>query len=218
MSTELNEMTDTPPRPPAAGHSKRNAVLRGVGLIAVVVAWLAIAGVGGPAIGSLSTVQSNDQESFLPAEAESVRAAAVAEKFDDSGALPAFVIFETAGVPASPEQLASWQAFTQSLSGEPVDPGKPELGTVGDYFTPGQGGQPPAVPLIPSQDGQAALVLVPLSADKVTTVDADGKDPLGDVISGIRTAAEAAASGAEVHIAGPAGLIADLGAAFAGID
>ena len=29
---------------------------------------------------------------------------------------------------------------------------------------------------------------------------------------------EAAAAGAEVHIAGPAGLIADLGAAFAGID
>ena len=74
------------------------------------------------------------------------------------------------------------------------------------------------VPLIPSQDGQAALVLVPLSADKVTTVDAEGKNPLGDVIDGIRTAAEASAAGAEVHIAGPAGLIADLSAAFAGID
>ena len=50
-------------------------MLRAVGLIAVVVAWLAIAGLGGPAIGSLSTVQSNDQESFLPTGAESVRAA-----------------------------------------------------------------------------------------------------------------------------------------------
>ena len=39
---------------PAAPHAKRNAVLRGVGLIAVVIAWLAIAGLGGPAIGSLS--------------------------------------------------------------------------------------------------------------------------------------------------------------------
>src|ERR1700712_3894203 len=192
MSTGLNELTDTPPRPPTTGHGKRNAVLRGVGLIAVVIAWLAIAGVGGPAIGSLSTVQSNDQESFLPAEAESVRAAAIAARFDDSGALPAFVIFETTGAASSPEQLASWQGLTQSLSGEPVDPGKPELGTIGDYFTPGQGGQLAAVPLIPSQDGQAALVLVPLSADKVTTVEADGKDPLGDVISGIRTAAQAA--------------------------
>ena len=79
-------------------------------------------------------------------------------------------------------------------------------------------GQPVPIPLIPSQDGQAALVLVPLSADKVTAVDAEGKNPLGGVIDGIRTAAEASAAGAEVHIAGPAGLIADLSAAFAGID
>ena len=74
------------------------------------------------------------------------------------------------------------------------------------------------MPFVPSEDGQAALVLVPLSAEQVTTVDAEGKNPLSDVIDGIRVAAEAAAAGAEVHIAGPAGLIADLGAAFAGID
>jgi RND superfamily putative drug exporter len=45
---------------PRTSHSRRNAVLRAVGLIGVVIAWLAIAGIGGPAIGSLSTVQSND--------------------------------------------------------------------------------------------------------------------------------------------------------------
>lgn len=219
MSTGLNEMTDAPPpAPQPAGHPRRAAVLRGVGLVAIVIAWLAIAGLGGPAIGSLSTVQSNDQETFLPADAESVRAAAAAKQFDDTGALPAFVIFETSGDPATPEQLADWQAFAQSLAGQPVDPAKPQLGTIGDYFTPGQNGQPPTVPLIPSQDGQAALVLVPLSAEKVTTVDADGKNPLGEVVDGIRTAAQAAAGGAAVHIAGPAGLIADLSAAFAGID
>ena len=133
--------------------------------------------------------------------------------------LPAFVIFETGGSAATPEQLAAWQAFTQTLADQPVDPAKPDLGVIGDYFVDSPvPGQPVPVPLIPSEDGQAALVLVPLSADKVTTVDAEGKDPLGDVIDGIRTAAEASAAGAEVHIAGPAGLIADLGAAFAGID
>ena len=204
---------------PAAPHAKRNAVLRGVALIGVVIAWLAIAGLGGPAIGSLSSVQSNDQESFLPSGAESVLAANAAAKFDDSGALPAFVIFETSGAAATPEQLAGWQGFTESLPSQPVDPAKPELGVIGDYLVPSPvPGQPVPIPVVPSQDGQAALVLVPLSADKVTTVDADGKDPLSDVIDGIRTAAEAAAGGAEVHIAGPAGLIADLGAAFAGID
>ena len=204
---------------PRTSHSRRNAVLRAVGLIGVVIAWLAIAGIGGPAIGSLSTVQSNDQESFLPTGAESVLAANAAAQFDDSGELPAFVIFETGGSAATPEQLAAWGAFTQSLATQPVDPAKPDLGVIGDYFIESPiPGQPVPVPLIPSEDGQAALVLVPLSADKVTTVDAEGKDPLGDVIDGIRTAAQASAAGAEVHIAGPAGLIADLGAAFAGID
>ena len=78
---------DSPTAGPSVGPGRRrNAVLRAVGLIAVVVAWLAIAGLGGPAIGSLSTVQSNDQESFLPAGAESVQAATAAAQFDDSGA------------------------------------------------------------------------------------------------------------------------------------
>ena len=199
--------------------SRRNAVLRAIGVLAVIFAWLGIAGVGGPAIGSLSTVQSNDQESFLPDGAESVKASSAAAQFDNSGALPAFVIFETSGAPATPEQLASWAAFTKTLAAQPADPAKPALGTVGDFLVdPKAPGQPVAIPLIPSQDGQAALVLVPLSADKVTAVDAEGKNPLGDVITGIRTAAEASAAGATVHIAGPAGLIADLGAAFAGID
>ena len=204
---------------PAAPPSRRKAMLRAVGLIGVVIAWLAIAGLGGPAIGSLSTVQSNDQETFLPDGAESVKAANAAAKFNNSGELPGFVIFETSGAAATPEQLASWAAFTKSLPTQPVDPAKPALGVVGDYFIQSPiPGQPVPIPLIPSQDGQAALVLVPLSADKVTAVDSEGKNPLGNVIDGIRTAAEASAAGADVHIAGPAGLIADLSAAFAGID
>ncbi|HZM66324.1 MAG TPA: MMPL family transporter [Nakamurella sp.] len=223
MPTGSNETTEArsvesssaaPARP-----SRRNGILRGVGLIAVVVAWLAIAGVGGPAIGSLSTVQSNDQETFLPSGAESVEASTAAARFDNSGALPAFVIFQTDGSKATPEQLASWKSFTQDLAAQQVDAQKPALGTIGDYLVASPAaGRPVPIPLIPSQDGQAALIVVPLSADKVTTVDSEGKDPLGDVVDGIRAAAEADAAGAQVHIAGPAGLIADLGAAFAGID
>jgi RND superfamily putative drug exporter len=194
-------------------------VLRAVGLVAVVIAWLAISALGGPAIGSLSTVQSNDQESFLPAGAESVAATQAARAFDDTGQLPAFVIFETGGAPATAAQLDAWSALTTSLAGQPVTSGKgADLGTVGDYLAPGPDGQPAPIPLIPSQDGQAALVIVPLSQDKVTAVDADGQDPLGDVVDALRAAAQSAANGGTVHIAGPAGLIADLGAAFAGID
>ena len=207
-----------------SSSGRRRAVLRGVGLVLVVVAWLAIAGLGGPAIGSLSTVQSNDQESFLPAGAESVAATEAARAFDDSGQLPGFVVFTTAdGATATPQQLAAWQGFAAGLAGQPVTSAKgTDLGTVGDYLVDGPGGQAAPIPVIPAQDGQAALVIVPLSEEKVTTVGADGKDPLADVVDAIRTSAETtvadAGAGGEVHITGPAGLIADLGAAFAGID
>ena len=124
-------------------------------------------------------VQSNDQE-ILPAERGRVGAG-----FRRRRALsmtpvscPRFVIFETSGGAATPEQLAPWQAFTESLPSQPVDPAKPDLGTVGDYLVASPiPGQPVPIPLVPSQDGQAGLVLVPLSADKVTAVDADGQGP-----------------------------------------
>ena len=213
---------DSPTAGPSVGPGRRrNAVLRAVGLIVVVVAWLAIAGLGGPAIGSLSSVQSNDQESFLPASAESVAATDAAAAFEDSGQLPAFVIFETDGGAATSEQLAAWQAFADTLAQQPVG-ADGSLGTVGNYLAAGQGGQPVPIPLVPSEDGQAALVIVPLSEEAVTTVDADGEDPLADVVEAIRVAGSAAivdsGAGGQVHVAGPAGLIADLGTAFAGID
>ena len=95
--------------PSETGHpssGRRAAVLRAVGLVAVVLGWLAIAGLGGPAIGSLSSVQSNSQETFLPAGAESVAATEAARAFDNSGQLPAFVVFTTGdGSSATP---SSW--------------------------------------------------------------------------------------------------------------
>src|SRR6476469_4121131 len=139
MAIGSNNTTEDSPAPapaesaptPGTSHSRRNAVLRAVGLIAVVVAWLAIAGVGGPAIGSLSTVQSNDQESFLPGAAESVQAANAAAAFEDSGALPAFVIFETDGGAATPELFLTCTSSTETLAAQPANPEKPALGTIG---------------------------------------------------------------------------------------
>ncbi len=200
--------------------SARRAVLRAVGLIGVVAVWLVVAGFGGPAIGSLSSVQSNNQETYLPAGAESVAATEAARAFDDSGSLPAFIVFTTSGAVATGPQLAAWAGYARSLAGRPVTADRDgDLGTVGDYLV---GGPAAEIPFIPSEDGSAALVVVPLSEERVTTVDADGDDPLGHVIDALRAAGEAivadGGTGGAVHIAGPAGLIADLGAAFAGID
>ena len=71
-------------------------------LVLLVGAWLAIGAVGGPAIGSLSSVQSNDQKTFLPPDAESVKASEAAAAFTPVQALPAFVVFATSGRPGQP--------------------------------------------------------------------------------------------------------------------
>ncbi|MEP6980058.1 MAG: MMPL family transporter [Nakamurella sp.] len=201
-------------RPPAP--SRKKAVLRALGVLGVIAVWLGIAGAGGPAIGSLSTVQSNDQATFLPAGAESVEAADAAAVFRDNDSLPAFVVFAADGV-ASADQLAGWQAFAAGLAAVPVVLTAPAGGTapaatVGDYLLA------PQVPLVPSADGVAALVVVPLNAALVTAPDEAGKPPLTAVIDALRAAAVADARGAQAHVAGPAGLISDLGAAFGGID
>ncbi len=200
---------------PGPAPSRRAAVLRALGVLAVVAVWLGIASVGGPAIGSLSSVQSNDQESFLPSGAESVLATNAAKGFSKANSLPAFVVFSTSSGKATPEQLASWKSFTATVPAATVQnkdkPGT-TLGTVKDFLVD----QP--VTFVPSADGAAALVIVPLDAAKVNAPDAAGKSPLGSVTDTIRAAAVADAAGGQAHLTGPAGLVADLSTAFGGID
>ena len=51
-----------------------------LGVLLALVAWLGLAGVGGPLVGRLSEVQKNDNASFLPRSAESTEVGALAEK------------------------------------------------------------------------------------------------------------------------------------------
>ena len=104
---------------PTGRPSRKQAVLRALGVLGVIAVWLGIAGLGGPAIGSLSSVQSNDQASFLPAGAESVEAGDAAAAFSDDDSLPAFVVFAADGA-ATADQLAAWQAFAAGLAATPV--------------------------------------------------------------------------------------------------
>jgi RND superfamily putative drug exporter len=187
-------------------------VIRTVVLVAIGLLWLALAGFGGPKIGALSSVQSNDQESFLPPDAESVKAAAAARAFDTSGALPAIVIFSSQTA-ATPGQLASWQQVAATLPSTPVERNGQSLGTVADYQV-----SPAPLTLIPSQDGKAGVIVVPLSQPKMFATDADGERPLGAVVDAIRGAAQSGAAGAQANVTGPVGVFSDLIEAFAGID
>jgi RND superfamily putative drug exporter len=178
--------------------------------LAVLLVWLGVSGVGGPLVGRLSEVQKNDNASFLPAKAESTEVMNEVAKFSDTESLPFIIVMEGGGK-VSPEQQASVQRFVTALPGLALDlPGKPPLS---DYLTE----TPKAA--IPSQDGSALLLVVPMNA--VTSAKAVGDTaPLFAAADALRAAVktQVTPSGLTPYLTGPGGVTADFVTAFAGID
>ena len=154
----------------------------------LVVAWLAIAGVGGPTFGRLSEVSSNDQASFLPAGAEATEAADWQAKFRDSKEIPAVIVVES-GSAFTPVQLREAAALKDRL--EALQAGSTVIGP------------------IPSEDAKAVQFVVPIPSS------AEVKTVVKELRNEVQAAAPA---GMQTFVTGPAGLTADLVSAFAGID
>ncbi len=199
---------------PAEASRPRRArgVLRGLVILAVLGVWLVIGAFGGMAQGSLSDVQENDAGAFLPESAESTQAAELASGFYDSTTLPALVVVEAQppGETLTPEQFAEVQAFAEAIPGLEV-PGTG--GTVGDLLTG-------PVVAVPSEDGQAVLIPVPLDSVQATEATSDEERVVNVVVDVLREAADETFEGTELEswVTGPAGAIADLVTAFGGID
>jgi putative drug exporter of the RND superfamily len=130
---------------------------RGIWLaIAVVIGWLLFGSWAGPLSGQLSTVQENDNASFLPASAESTLAAQEQAKFAASDAVPLLIVFTRPdGGTLTPTDIQDINLFVQAIPSLPVDGGQ----AVGNYLEP--------VPLgaIPAEDGKAALANIPVRGD-----------------------------------------------------
>ncbi|PNI07562.1 hypothetical protein CXX84_15975 [Arthrobacter sp. AFG7.2] len=154
----------------------------------LVLIWLALAGIGGPTFGRLEEVSSNDQASFLPAGAEATAAQDWQAKFRDSDEVPGVIVIE------------SDEAFTPAQLGEVAGlrGGIEELQLGSAVIGP-----------IPSEDGKAVQFIAPISES------AEIKEAVQELRD---TVAEAAPEGMRTYVTGPAGLAADLTAAFAGID
>ena len=109
---------------------------------AVIVFWLAVLAVLGPLAGKLTGAQDNDAKSWLPANAESTEVLDVAAGFVSSNTIPAVIVYERPGG-LTPEDL-------EAVAGHAA-----EFGTLdtldGDVIGP-----------IPSQDGEAVQIIVPL--------------------------------------------------------
>ena len=174
--------------------------------IAVAVGWLLVGGAVGPLSGKLSEVQSNDNASFLPASAESTIVAEQVKAFTANESFPGLVIAtHPDGSALSPSDLQAVQEFAQTIPTLPVG-----SGTIADYLDTAQ------IPVFPSQDGQAALLAVPLSADKYDE-RIDGELALKAVADAIREAA-VDVPGVQINVTGPAGILADLISVFGAID
>lgn len=178
------------------------------GAIVVILLWFGISGATGPLFGKLSSVQQNDNAGFLPTSAESTKASELATKFtsQDTSLLPALVIFTGDSGPAG---LAAVGEFGAALAATPVEGSDY---TIEHYLAAGS----QLIP-IPSQDGQAILMSVPLDNDALAETLSDEKPALPAVVDAIRTQA-AAVPGFESHVTGIGGILADLFDSFGSID
>ena len=156
--------------------------------VVLVLTWLGLAGVGGPTFGRLEEVSSNDQASFLPASAEATEAQDWQAKFRDSDEVPGIIVIEKSEA-FTPPQLGELATLKADL--ENLKLGSTVIGP------------------IPSKDAKAVQFVVPIGSSA----------ELKDAVKELRdTVKEAAPEGAQTFVTGPAGLAADLTAAFGGID
>ncbi|WP_327003676.1 MMPL family transporter [Dactylosporangium sp. NBC_01737] len=157
-----------------------------------VIFWLAVAALAGPLAGKLTDVERNDNKSWLPGGAESVQVIDVQSSFASPDTIPAIIVYErTSGLTGDDD--------TKMKADAAAFGGLAELdGTV-------------AGP-IPTKDGQAAQIIVPVN------LGADGWAKAGTLVDHLRDTATQGANGLTVHVTGPAGTAADSSAAFEGID
>ena len=174
-----------------------------------IVAWLGIGGTTGPLFGKLSSVQQNDSSGFLPSSAESTKAGELATKFvdQDTSVLPALIVF-TGDVNES--TLGTLNAFAQNLGNVPVP--ESDGKTLKDFIAQGSQIFP-----IPSQDGKAAIMSVPLDDSVLASPLANNEPALPVIVEVLRAQAEAV-GGFETHVTGIGGILADLFDSFGTID
>ncbi|MGO1198553.1 MAG: MMPL family transporter [Dermabacteraceae bacterium] len=188
MTSPAHSPAPSGPSPRRPGGSLPRA-LRVLLPALLILGWLVAAGIGGPYFGRVDEVSSNDRTAYLPDSADATEVSQRTEDFTGSESIPAIVVV-TAEEEMDEATLATLTDVTDALAA---------LDTVAGDVSPA----------IPSEDGLAVQVFVPLDAD------AD----LGAAVEEID--AELAADlpeGLSPYVTGPAGFSADLAEGFAGID
>ncbi len=177
--------------PTTTPERARRSIWRWVVPALVIIAWLVAGGALGPLSGKTGDVQKNDNSAFLPQSAESTKVQELIPGFVQNQTTAGIVLYVRSGglTDADKQQVAQDKAaFTSHLDGRIQGP------PIGPVF---------------SKDGQAAEILLQFTATE--------PNALTDDVTWLRDHA-GSAPGLETHVAGPAGLYADFGGAFKGID
>ncbi len=154
--------------------------------------WVVILVLAFAPAGKLTGVQENDAVAWLPGDAESTEVLHASEAFQSSDEIPAVVIYE--------RRDGSTPADAAAIAGQV------------ERFDAIEGVERDSVGPIPSEDGQAFSVVVPINPSS------GGWESLGVAVKEIREIAGATPAGMSVHVTGPGGFAADSSAAFEGID
>ena len=177
----------------------------------MVIFWFVLTGVFGPLFGKLSSVQENNNSSFLPKGAEATQASEVIQTFSgkDSFSFPTLVLFEGAATPAA---LAAINGHLDEIGALTL------AGTdakISDFVAPGQ-----RISAFPSEDGKAILANIPLDGNAIGEVLSNDEPVLPAIVEAIREdiAPIAKANNLTPYVTGPGGLLGDLFGAFGSID
>jgi len=146
----------------------------------LVLIWLAVGGPLGSFQGQLAGVAENDNAAFLPTIAESTKVNELQPRFADAAIIPAIIVYER----------------ESGITSDDIAAAEDDVAQIGDLD--GLVGE--ISPPLPSEDGQALQIIVPLDAN------------LGDQLSLIVTEIREIVADNDVDfvsVAGPGGIFAD---------
>ncbi len=158
--------------------------------VVLLVSLFVVFPVAGTLSGKLSSVIENDQAAFLPDSAESTKSLELETRFAGSQDIPALIVWERKGGVTEADTAA-------------VDEAVQRIDDV-------EGVAGPASAPIPSEDGEALQVVVPLPGDN------SAFETLPGIVEDVTDAAQV--DGLPSYVTGPGGQFADFAAAFEGID
>ncbi|MEU1278900.1 MMPL family transporter [Streptomyces sp. NPDC005805] len=173
------------------------------GKVLVLLGWVLLVAALGPLAGKLGEVEDTGPNAFLPRGAESARVNTELERFRADAAdgaepadevMPVVVVYSTTGTGTGTADRIGDAARAKAEADRRVFAG---------HVAEGER----VSPALPSDDGRALMVVVPLAGE------------LGDSVEQIRdTAAANAPPGLEVVVGGPAGSLTDQVAVFDTLD